>query len=239
MKMRLQKFLSAAGACSRRQGEKHIRAGHVAVNGRVVTEMGSRIDPGSDRVTLHGRSLSLPPVHCYIALNKPKGVVTSVRHPHQRTVIDLIDIPQRLYPVGRLDKDSTGLLLMTNDGRLHHRLLHPSQDHEKEYEVVLDKPIADGALKRMAVGMPILGRKTRPARIRRIAANRFRITLKEGRNRQIRRMARKVGHRVKSLKRVRMANIRLSGLAEGQWRHLSREEKQRLLTGLGLESGSE
>lgn len=235
MKMRLQKFLSTAGACSRRQGENHIRAGQVAVNGRVVTEMGRIIDPDSDRVTFHGRALSLPSTHCYIALNKPKGVVTSCRHRHQKTVIDLIDIPQRLYPVGRLDKESTGLLLLTDDGRLHHRLLHPSYDHEKEYDVLLEKPIADGALQRMAAGMPIQGRMTRPARIRRLSANRFRITLKEGRNRQIRRMARKVGNRVRSLKRVRMANIRLNGLAEGQWRHLGRDEKQRLLSGLGLE----
>jgi 23S rRNA pseudouridine2605 synthase/23S rRNA pseudouridine2604 synthase len=147
-------------------------------------------------------------------------------------VVDLVSCEARIYPVGRLDKDSTGLVLLTNDGRLHHGLLHPSFDHEKEYEVTVTRPIPDGALHSMAAGMPLMGSKTRPAVVKRRAERRFQITLKEGKNRQIRRMVRKVGHHVVALKRVRMASIRLGKLKEGQWRHLTDGEVERLLQSL-------
>jgi 23S rRNA pseudouridine2605 synthase/23S rRNA pseudouridine2604 synthase len=168
----------------------------------------------------------------YIALNKPKDYVTSCRQREAQTVLDLVDIVERVYPVGRLDKDSTGLLLLTNDGRLHHNLSHPSFDHEREYEVSVVKPIPDGALKHMAKGLPMMGTKTRPARIQRISARRFRIVLQEGRNRQIRRMVRKVGNQVADLKRIRIANIRLGKLSKGTWRYLSKTELSRLLNPL-------
>jgi len=227
--MRLQKFLSQAGVCSRRHGEQYILAGRIAVNGRVVAELGTKVDPVQDRVEVDGRPVQLTQTLIYIALNKPRGYVTSCRQPDEKLVVDLVDIPQRVYPVGRLDKDSSGLLLLTNDGRLHHRLSHPSFDHEKEYIVAVDRPIADGALSRMARGMPILGAPTRPAAVKRLTPNRFRITLQEGRNRQIRRMVRKVGHRVTRLQRVRIANITLGRLAPGSWRHLTAKEKAALL----------
>jgi len=140
-----------------------------------------------------------------------------------------VKIPQRIYPVGRLDKDSTGLILLTNDGDLHNRLLHPSFDHEKEYLVTLGRPLPDGALQKMADGLPLMGTTTRPARIKRISDRRFRIVLKEGKNRQIRRMVRKVGGHVAALQRVRVANIRLGDLAPGSWRYLRETEKQHLL----------
>jgi len=227
--MRLQKFLSAAGVCSRRHAEELIKAGWVAVNGRVVSELGTKVDPQKDCVEVRGRPIEYRPELIYILFHKPKGVVTSCRQKHETTVVDLLNLEQRVYPVGRLDKDSTGLLLLTNDGGLHLRLSHPSFDHEKEYEIKVAKPISERALQQMAAGMPILGSKTRPARVERLSATRFRITLMEGRNRQIRRMVRKTGNQVKELKRIRIANLKLGRLPVGAWRALSAREKTKLL----------
>lgn len=228
--MRLQKFLSAAGFCSRRSGEAHIRRGAVTVNDRTVTTLGTKVDPDRDTVAVNGQTVTLQEKSVYILLNKPTGFVTSCRHPGERVVLDLVSVPQRIFPVGRLDKDSRGLLLLTNDGRIHHRLAHPAFDHEKEYEVTVAAPIADGALMKMARGMPLMGTRTRPASIRRLTARRFRIVLQEGRNRQIRRMVGKLGHKVIDLKRVRLANLSLGRLAEGTWRHLRPAEVAVLLS---------
>lgn len=227
--MRLQKFLSTAGFSSRRKAETFILAGRVSVNGVLIKELGSKIDPQSDRVEVDGKPITLEQPLIYIAINKPKGVVASCEQKNDRIILDLIDIPERVYPVGRLDKDSSGLLLLTNDGRLHHRLSHPSFDHEKEYEVAVADPIPDGALAHMEKGLPMMGTKTRPARIKRLSPRRFRMVLQEGKNRQVRRMLRKVGHQVTDLKRIRVANIRLGNLAEGAWRYLSAQEKEELL----------
>jgi 23S rRNA pseudouridine2605 synthase/23S rRNA pseudouridine2604 synthase len=230
--VRIQKYLSAAGICSRRKAESYVRQGRVWVNGNVVKELGTKIDPDKDRVELDGRLVSTPPEKIYVALNKPKGYVTSCDHPGQPLVVDLVDLPHRVYPIGRLDKDSIGLLLLTNDGRLHHQLSHPSFDHEKEYEVTVQHPIADGVLHRLAGGIDLEGVKTRRARVKRLSGRRFSIVLKEGRNRQIRRMISKMGHKVVRLKRIRMANVRLGSLSSGNWRHLTAAEKRKLLNGL-------
>jgi pseudouridine synthase len=227
--MRLQKFLSEAGICSRRKGEEYIKQGLVRVNGRIVAQLGTKVDSEKDRVELDGRVVTLKSEPVYIMLNKPKGYVTSCSHPGEKIVLDLIDISERVYPIGRLDKDSSGLLILTNDGDLHHRLSHPSFDHEKEYDVAVSKPITDGSLRNIASGLPMMGSKTRPAEIRRISSRRFRIILKEGRNRQIRRMVRKVGNRVTRLKRIRISNVKLGQLAEGAWRNLTEKEKKELL----------
>lgn len=227
--MRLQKYLSAAGHCSRRKGEEIIQAGRVRVNGQVVCQLGAKVDSEKDRIDVDGLRLKLTDAAIYIALHKPPGYITSCEQGDERIVLDLIDIPERIYPVGRLDKDSSGLLLLTNDGKLHHKLSHPSFDHEKEYEVSVATPIPTGALKRMAQGMTMMGSKTRPAEISRISGRRFRMVLREGRNRQIRRMVRKIGNRVVSLKRLRIANIRLGRMSEGSWRHLTAAEKKELL----------
>lgn len=229
MIVRLQKFLSAAGFCSRRQGEEFILSGRVRVNGAVVTILGTKIDPEEDAVEVDGNRVEIKNALIYIALNKPKGYVTTCRQKGDKIVLDLLDIPERVYPVGRLDKDSSGLLLLTNDGRLHNVLSHPSFDHEKEYEVVLSWPIPDEALDKMASGIPLMGSRTRPAQIKRISPKQFRIILKEGRNRQIRRMVRKVGNRVAGLKRIRISNVRLGNLEEGHWRYLTAKEKKELL----------
>ncbi len=227
--MRLQKYLSSAGFCSRRKGEEYIKDGLVKVNGIIVTELGTKIDPQNDRIEVNGTLVQADHKKVYIALNKPREYVTSCDHPGEKIVLNLIDIPERIYPVGRLDKDSTGLLLLTNDGRLHHRLSHPSFDHEKEYEVTVASYVTDGALRSMGKGMPMMGTKTRPAKIKRISSKRFRIVLKEGKNRQIRRMVRKVGSRVTELKRIRISNIKLGKLSEGSWRYLREKEKEGLL----------
>lgn len=228
--IRLQKFLSEAGICSRRKGEEYIKAGLVRVNHQVVTALGTKIDPEKDRVEFKGRLIEPEDRLVYIALNKPKGFVTSCRQPGDNIVLDLVDVPERIFPIGRLDKDSTGLLLLTNDGSLHHRLSHPSFDHEREYDVTVTKPIPDGALRTIAKGMPMMGTKTRPAKIDRVSSRRFRIVLKEGKNRQIRRMVRKVDHHVARLKRIRMANVKLGKLNEGAWRYLTETERKKLLS---------
>lgn len=228
--MRLQKYLSQAGVCSRRKGEEYIKAGLVRVNNTVITELGIKIDPVNDRIEFNGKVVTPANDLVYIALNKPKGYVTSCSQPGEKIVLDLIDIPHRIYPIGRLDKDSTGLLILTNDGDLHHRLLHPSFDHEKEYDVTVSSPITDGALENISRGLPMMGTKTRPAEITRLSSRRFRIVLKEGKNRQIRRMVRKVGSHVTRLKRLRISNIKLKGLEEGAWRYLTEKEKKTLTT---------
>jgi len=227
--VRLQKFLSEAGICSRRKGEEHIAAGLVRVNDKVVTELGTKVDPEKDRVEFDGKPVKAEGNLVYLALNKPKGYVTSCRQPGDKIVLDLIDIAERVFPVGRLDKDSTGLLILTNDGSLHHRLSHPSFDHEKAYDVTVSKPIPNGALRSIAKGMPMMGTKTRLAEVEKISSKRFRIVLKEGKNRQIRRMVRKVDNRVTKLKRTRIANIKLGKLPIGAWRFLKEKEKKELL----------
>ena len=194
-----------------------------------MTEMGSKVNPETDIVELDGVPVSRDGTLIYILLNKPKGFVTSCRQPDDKIVLDLIDIPERIFPVGRLDKDSTGLLLLTNDGRIHHRLSHPSFDHEKEYEVTVELPVFQKALRTMKKGMPLLGSQTRPAEITCLSPRRFRIVLKEGKNRQIRRMVRKVGNRVVELKRIRIASLRLGHLKLGEWRYLKDKEKEQLL----------
>ena len=230
--MRLQKFLSRAGICSRRKGEEYIKAGWVKVNGKIVTELGVKVDPEQDAVEVDSDAIRSDSTPIYIALNKPRGYVSSCHQQNEKIVLDLLDISERVYPVGRLDKDSTGLLLLTNDGRLHHRLSHPSFNHEKEYEVTVAKPLPGGALRKLAKGLPMMGTRTRPARVKRISARQFRIVLQEGKNRQIRRMVRKVGNQVVDLKRVRIANIELASLPPGRWRHLAAKEKDELLRSL-------
>ena len=226
--MRIQKFLSAAGICSRRRGEAFIKAGRVFLNGQIIVELGTKIDPENDQISVDGKPIKYEPSMLYIALNKPVDYVTSCRHPGEKIVLDLVDVAQRVYPIGRLDKDSSGLLLLTNDGRLHHKLSHPSFNHEKEYDVTVAKPITDGALQKMAAGLPMMESKTRPAKVQRIASRRFRIILKEGKNRQVRRMVRKVGNQVTRLKRIRVAGIKLGQLPPGKWRHLTEKEKEEI-----------
>lgn len=223
-RIRLQKFLAKAGVCSRREAENRIAAGRVRVNEAVVTVMGTKVDPEKDRVAVDGKPVALAEAPVYIMLNKPAGYISSCRHGDSAIVLDLVDVDERVFPVGRLDKDSTGLLLLTNDGEIHNRLAHPSFDHEKEYVVEVRRAITDAALERMAAGILLDGKMTRPARVRRESQNAFRIILYEGRKRQIRRMVEAAGNEVTRLHRVRMAGLRLGDLPPGEWRFLTGQE---------------
>ena len=229
--MRLQKFLSTAGVCSRRKGESYILSGKVKVNDKIVTQLGVKIDPAKDKVEFEGKLVKADDRLVYIALNKPTGYISSCNHKKEKIVLDLLTgVSERVYPVGRLDKDSTGLLLLTNDGSLHQKLTHPSFNHEKEYDVTLAIPVTDAALEKIADGIELNGKKTRHAIVKRISKKRFRITLQEGRNRQIRRMAEKIGNQVQGLKRIRISSIKLGMLAEGKWRYLKTKEVEALKT---------
>ncbi|MDY0164455.1 pseudouridine synthase [Desulfobotulus sp.] len=225
--VRLQKFLADAGLCSRREAERRIAQGRVRVNGLVIREMGFKVQPGN-AVSMDDKTVQPKETLVYVLLHKPAGVVTSCHHRGERVVTDLVPLPQRIFPVGRLDKDSTGLLLLTNDGPLHHRLSHPSFDHEKEYVVQTRPPLNANALAQMAEGILLDGRRTRPARVYRKTPQSFGIILREGRNRQIRRMVAALGAEVQSLHRIRMAFLQLKDLAPGKWRYLHPEEILRL-----------
>lgn len=234
MRIRLQKYMSERGICSRRQAEKHITAGKIKVNGAVVTTLGTKVDPEKDIVTYDKDIVRNTSKLIYVMLHKPAGIVTTCKQPGEKTVLSLVRTAERIYPIGRLDKDSTGLLLLTNDGELAYRLMHPKFQHEKEYIVETAAPITEGALKKLRNGVRITGAITQPARVRKLGANRFKIILREGRNRQIRRMCRKVGNEVKRLKRIRIENIVLGTLAPGKWRNLTPGEYTQLLERVGL-----
>ena len=170
--MRLQKYLSRAGICSRRKGEAYIKSGWVTVNGITVTEMGVKVDPEKDLIEVDSEAIESNIANIYIALNKPRGYVCSCHQPGDKIVLDLVGIPERIYPIGRLDKDSSGLLLLTNDGLLHHQLSHPSFEHEKEYDVKVAKALPRGAMAKLGKGLPMMGTRTRPGGVGRIAARR-------------------------------------------------------------------
>jgi 23S rRNA pseudouridine2605 synthase len=235
-KIRLQKYLSGAGVCSRRKGEEYIKAGRIKVNGEVSTQPGVQVDPEKDRVEVDGRVVRNNQQMVYIVLNKPAGYITSRSHGDRKIVFDLINIKERLNPVGRLDKCSTGLLLLTNDGELHNRLIHPSFDHEKEYEVEALKPVSDKTLEILRRGVVIENKKTRPAKIARTAESSFKIILKEGRKRQIRRMVEKVDNQVVRLHRIRISTLLIGKLKMGQWRHLFPDEVAALRKSCGIKT---
>ena len=233
--MRLQKYLALSGIASRRASEKLIAEGHVTVNGQVVTEMGVQVDETADRVAVDGVPATLETEKHYLAYHKPIGEVTTVSDPEGRaTVMDRFqDYPVRLYPVGRLDYDSEGLLLLTNDGDLMNSLLHPSHEVEKTYLVKASNRVSEEALRRLRAGVTLDdGRMTSPAEVRLVRYETFAsvvmVTIHEGRNRQVRRMFSAVGHEVVSLKRVGFAGIKLGDLPRGQWRRLTDREVARL-----------
>ncbi len=234
MKVRLQKVLAAAGVASRRAAERLIREGRVEVNGRVVREMGTKVDPRADAVRVNGRRLTIrPAAPCYFMLHKPRGVVTTLSDPEGRpTVRELLPrVRTRLFPVGRLDYDTEGLLLLTDDGFLARDLMHPRTGVLKTYLAkVRGRPTRE-ALDRLESGIMLDGRRTLPARARlvRDAPNAWvEIRIVEGRNRQVRRMLEAVGHPVQRLRRTGYAGILLGNLPQGQSRHLTPAEVERL-----------
>ncbi len=220
--MRLNAYLARAGVASRRGAEELIRAGRVRVNGDVAG-LATFVER-SDRVELDGRPLVLEPL-AYVLLHKPPGVVTTASDPHgRRTVVDLVDLPQRVVPVGRLDADTTGALLLTNDGPLAHRLMHPRYEVDKAYEVEVEGEPDDEALRRLAEGVELDDGPTAPAGARRLGPSRLELTLHEGRKHQVKRMCEAVGHPVRRLHRSRYAGLTVAGLDPGEWRALTREE---------------
>lgn len=229
-RIRLQKFMAQSGVCSRRKAETYILEGKVRVNNTVMTTPGIKIDPINDIVIFDKKKVKLSPgtENIYIALNKPEGYISSCSRKHGKIILDLVKVEKRIFPVGRLDKNSKGLILLTNDGALHHKLSHPSFNHEKEYIVKTRQPISDNALNRMTSGMIIDKVALRRACVSRIDANSFMIVLKQGINRQIRKMVRQTGNQVDSLLRTRIADIKLGQLKQGCWRCLSAKEVKSL-----------
>ncbi len=220
--MRLNAYLARAGVASRRGAEDLIREGRVRVNGEVAG-LATFVDAG-DRVELDGRALAPEPL-AYVLLHKPAGVVTTARDPHGRpTVVGLVGHERRVVPVGRLDADTTGALLLTNDGALAHRLMHPRYEVDKVYEVEVEGDLSDEALRRLAAGVELGDGRTAPARVRRLGPSRLELTLHEGRKHQVKRMCEGVGHPVRRLHRRAYAGLTLEGLAPGRWRELSRDE---------------
>ncbi len=224
MEERLQKLLSAAGVCSRRRAEEYILAGRVTVNGRTA-RLGDKADPGRDRVEVDGAPLSAPEGHTYIMLNKPRGYVTTLSDEKGRkTVAQLVvDCPVRVWPVGRLDMGSEGLLLLTDDGGLTHRLTHPAHEVEKEYRVWVSGDI-ERALPVLEGPVWSNGEELTADRVERTEENTLTVVIHQGKNRQVRRMCAAAGLEVKRLLRVREGEVRLGGLRPGQWRPLTAAE---------------
>ncbi len=237
---RLQKLIARRGLGSRRQAEAWIRQGRVRVNGRVVTEMGVRVDPEVDRVEVDGRPLPPEARRLVLVLRKPPGYVTTVRDPHAgRTVMELVrDVPVRVFPVGRLDRDTRGVLLFTNDGELAHALLHPSRGVEKVYRVVAQGLPSPQAVRQLEQGVVLEDGPTAPARVWGVRTGggqiRFMLALREGRKREVRRMVGALGGRVVDLERVAFGPITARGLEEGRWRMLSASELAALRRAAGL-----
>ena len=228
---RLNKFVADSGYCSRREADRLIEEGRVKIDGRVGV-LGDRVLPGMV-VTVDGKSLSGRGEKVYLVLNKPVGIVCTADPREPMNVVDYINYPIRIFPVGRLDKDSHGLLLLTSDGEIVNCLLRAAGGHEKEYEVEVDKPVTREFLEGMMKGVPILDTVTLPCKVRRTGERSFNIIIVQGLNRQIRRMCEYFGYNVRSLRRIRIMNIRLGNLKPGQWREVTEAEFNELMKQLG------
>jgi len=227
--LRLQKYLADGGVASRRGAEKLILEGQVTVNGKIIKVLGSQVDPGRDEVRVFGKKVVKEEEKQYIKFYKPRGVVSSCRKFDEPILADYLQgIKARLFPVGRLDKASEGLMLLTNDGELALKLTHPRYGHEKEYYVEVNGPISDGQLEKIMGGMKIETGPTLPAEVKREGKNSFRIILREGKKRQIRKMVAMTGCKVVLLKRLRIGSLQIGGLKPGEWARLSQEEEARL-----------
>ena len=213
--VRLNKYFSDAGICSRRQADRFVEEGRIFVDGKPA-QMGQKIQQGQE-VYLDGKRILL-------AVNKPRGIVCTTQKKEKNNIVDFIGYSERIYPIGRLDKESEGLILMTNDGELMNEILCARNYHQKEYEVWVDKPITEQFIRKMERGVPILDTVTRPCIIKKTGSCSFRIILTQGLNRQIRRMCEALGYRVKTLKRLRIMNITLGSLPEGGCREVTRKE---------------
>ncbi len=241
MLVRLNKFIARSGAASRREADRLIVEGRVKVNGRVIRTLGTKVEAETDRVEVNGRPVQPASDRIYLMLHKPPGFLVTRKDPYHRpTVMELLPPHMKgLFPVGRLDFESQGLLLLTNDGELAHRLLHPRYGVTKLYRVKVSGHLDAAALKALARGIPLEGKRTAPARIKPMGLESqhgwLEIELHEGRKREVRRMLEHVGHRVLVLKRLRFAGLSLGRLRSGAWRNLTVHEVRRLRRKVGLD----
>ena len=235
MGKRLNKFIADSGYCSRREADRLIQEGRVKIDGRVGS-LGDRVLPGM-KVVCDGKALRGEGEKVYIMLNKPRGIVCTADPREPMNVVDYVGYPIRIFPVGRLDKDSEGLLLLTSDGEIVNRLLRAAGGHEKEYEVEVDKPLTREFMERMMSGVEILGTTTLPCRLRRTGARSFNLVLVQGLNRQIRRMCEALGYNVQKLRRVRINCIKIGNLQPGQWRELTKDELRGLMDSIRDSTG--
>lgn len=228
--MRLNKFISESGKASRRGADKLIEEGRVKINGRKA-KIGDQVKPG-DEVMVNGQRIRLARNNVYLALNKPVGITCTTEKNVKGNIVDLVNHPLRVFNIGRLDKDSDGLILLTNDGDIVNKILRAENNHEKEYIVSVDKPITPEFVEKMSKGVRILGTKTLPCKVEQLSKYEFKIILTQGLNRQIRRMCEALGYEVYRLQRVRIMNIHLGNLPVGRWRDLTKKEKTRLFQDL-------
>lgn len=227
IKTRLNKYISESGICSRREADKYIESGKVTINGETA-EVGSKVSP-EDVVIVNGRRINPKSKKVYLALNKPVGITCTTELNVKGNIITFLNYPERIFPIGRLDKPSEGLIFLTNDGDIVNKILRAGNNHEKEYIVSVDKPIDKNFIASMEKGVPILDTVTKPCKVKKIGKCTFNIVLTQGLNRQIRRMCEYLGYKVTSLKRVRIMNVDLGKLPTGKWRYLSDEEVKTIL----------
>lgn len=220
--LRLNKYISESGFCSRREADKFIEAGKVLVNG-VKAPVGTKVSP-YDKVTVNGKTINPKEKRVYIAFNKPVGITCTTETHVKGNIVDYIGYKERIFPIGRLDKPSQGLIFLTNDGDIVNKILRAGNNHEKEYLVTVDKPITPDFVAKMSNGVPILDTITKKCYVKKESSNIFRIVLTQGLNRQIRRMCDYLGYNVTKLERIRIMNITLKGIPMGKWRYLTPEE---------------
>jgi len=233
--IRINKFFTEHGICSRREADRLIESGLITINGRVAI-LGDQVEP-SDIVAREGSVIPWGQAALYVKYHKPVGVTTTSEPHVARNIIAEIGCPERIFPIGRLDKDSSGLILLTNDGNIVNEILRTEFGHEREYLVQVDRPFDHTFLDQMSRGVLILGSQTKPCRMIRVGGDRFRIVLTEGRNRQIRRMCQALGYRVIKLHRTRIMHITVEGLNVGQWKELTTQERESLLAAIGRRLG--
>lgn len=224
--MRINKYISETGICSRREADKIVEEGRVTINGQIAN-LGSLVQD-DDKVSIDGKQIGKKRKHVYIALNKPVGITCTTERHIKGNIIDFVNHPERIFHIGRLDKDSQGLILLTNDGDIVNKILRAENNHEKEYVVMVNKLITPYFVQGMSKGVKILGTVTKPCKVTVIDNKTFRIVLTQGLNRQIRRMCQAFGYQVVKLNRIRIMNIKLGNLKIGQWRNLTTEELKEL-----------
>lgn len=230
--VRINHFLALKNFCSRRQADNLIKQKQVRINNRIAI-LGDKVNE-NDIVRLSAGAQKLSKQYAYIAYNKPAGIETHASNKNQKDINTVLKLKTRLFPIGRLDKDSHGLIILTNDGRITDKLLNPKYEHEKEYVVGVDKPLGENFEKRMGSGIQLDDFKTKKCFVRQTGPNTFRIILTEGKKRQIRRMCEALGHRVVDLKRIRIMNVRLGSMSAGQYRQIKGEELREFLENMGL-----